>query len=116
MPPDEKSKDLAHLLVVPFDATRYYLEWREDEKTTRYRAHTTRVSGVTLFNIAALQEKPEKWVFLRGAARPDGRRSFDLVDKDAVKAKTETAALDEIAQRVGDDMLYKPWAICTFEK
>jgi hypothetical protein len=106
----------AHLFVVAFDRTQYYLEWSEDRKVDRYRAYSTPVEGQALYNVTALEPSPSPttWIFMR-ARQKAGALSISVVDKDSLK-DPGPGALKEIARRVADDALYKPWADCTKEE
>jgi hypothetical protein len=112
-----KPKDFAHLLVVPFDRSQYYLEWREESKIQRHRAYATQVKDRTLYNVVEVKSRGDTpmWRFLRATREPDSRLLLEVVDGEAVKAKDEAAALDEIRRRIDDGALYSRWAVCTFE-
>jgi hypothetical protein len=114
----EGSTQVAHLLVVPFDRSQYYLEWREDDKTGRYRAYSTQLHGQTLFNVRELEtESPTaRWTFLRATREGGGALSLSVVNKDSLKESRQPAALKEIARRIKDEALYEPSAICSVEK
>jgi len=116
--PAEGSTQVAQLLVMPFDRSQYYLEWREDDKVGRYRAYSTQLHGETLFNVRELttESVTSRWTFLRATRRSGGALSLSVVNKDALKDSREPAARHEIARRVKDEALYEPWAICTVVK
>jgi hypothetical protein len=114
--PAEGSTQVAHLLVMPFDRSQYYLEWREDDKVWRYRAYSTQLHGEILFNVGELKEAgASSWTFLR-ATRHGGVLSLSVVNKDSLKGTGEAGVLNEIARRVKDEALYESWAVCTVEK
>jgi hypothetical protein len=115
---EKDSKDVARLVVMRFDRSQYYFEWREDAKVDRYRAYSTQLPGRALLNVVELKPAgtASSWMFLRVMPRREGAFSVWVVDKDAVKAAGEAAALKEIARRVEDESLYKPWAECATER
>ena len=110
-----KEKDVATLLVVAFDSSRYYLEWRDKDETTRWAAHSSIVGGVLLHNVRELKPdgRDTKWVFMRALTPTDSRLQLALVkDSDELKKMSETEVLREIRRRVRDESLYQPWANC----
>jgi len=115
--PADVSKEVAHLVVVPFDRSQYYLEWHEDRKVERYRAYSTQLQETTVFNVTELKPAAaaSTWMFLRAIPRRDGAFSLSVVNNDSVKSLKGPAALSEIARRAGDDSLYKVWAVCMTE-
>jgi len=110
-----KDKDVATLLVVAFDSSRYYLEWRDKDETTRWAAHSSIVGGVLLHNVRELKPdgRDTKWVFMRALTPTDARLQLALVkDSDELKKLSEAQVLREIRRRVRDESLYQPWANC----
>ncbi|HEX4943447.1 MAG TPA: hypothetical protein VFV55_03780 [Usitatibacteraceae bacterium] len=102
------------LLVVAFDSSRYFLEWRDKEETTRWAAHSSIVGGALLHNVRELKAdgRDTKWVFLRALAPTESELLLWLVKDDSLKELGEPQALREIRRRVKDESLYKPWATC----
>ena len=113
----DKPTQLAHLLIVPFDRSQFFIEYREEGKTERYRAYATPVQDKVLYNVAEIKPRSApRWAFHRAVFRPDGSLVLWIVDADQLKEKDEAAVLKEIARRVDDDTLYKRWAACALEK
>jgi hypothetical protein len=112
--PSEGSTQVATLEVLRFDRSQYYLEWREEDRTYRYRAYSTQVHQVELFNVQELKSLPgtTPWYFLRAVRRKDGGLELSVVKKDSLKDLVERAAIRAIERRVKDDELYEPWAVC----
>jgi hypothetical protein len=104
----------ATLLVVAYDASRYYLEWRDKEELTRWAAHSSIVGGALLHNVKELKPGAgdAKWVFMRALTPSPSRLSVSLVKDDDLKKLSEPDALREIRRRVADEALYAPWATC----
>jgi hypothetical protein len=101
-----------------FDSRQYYVEWREDEKVSRYAAYSSGVRGVRLFNVRELKgtTKPAEWLFLRARRAGKDRLELSVVKDDTLKDLREPEALRQIKQRAGDETLYGLWASCTLEK
>lgn len=115
--PSDPKAEVAHLVAMPFDRTQYYLEWRDEDSVKRYRAFTTQLKEGSVFNVIGIapDASAAKWVFLRAARAGDGVLSLSIVKHEALKDPDPPAALKEIARRVSDDSLYRPWAVCTLE-
>jgi hypothetical protein len=112
---DAKEKDVATLVVVAFDPSRYYLEWRDKDETTRWAAHSSIVGGVLLHNVRELKPdgRDTKWVFMRALTPAQSRLQLSLVkESDEFKKLGEPEVLREIRRRVQDESLYQPWATC----
>ena len=116
--PTEGSAQVAALVVMPFDRSQYYLEWRDGDSISRYSAYSTSVHGETLFNVRELKSEPAaaRWTLFRAARRSDGTLYLSVVNKDSLEDAREPAALKEVARRVKSEALYAPWAVCTMEK
>ena len=110
-PRGEQSEDRATLQVQPFDPRQYYIEWKEKEKSTRYRAYGSPIGPTVVLNVQEL--RTNKWVFARYQIGSDGRLSIAVVVDDALKGLSELEALRAIKARVMDDTLYKGFAVCT---
>ncbi|MGE0358108.1 MAG: hypothetical protein AB7P08_14485 [Burkholderiales bacterium] len=110
-----KDEGAATLLVVAFDSSRYYLEYRDKEETTRWAAHPSVVGGVLLHNVRELKDdsRATKWVFLRALTPTASTLLLSLVKDDDLKKLSEPDAHREIRRRVNDESLYKPWRTCT---
>lgn len=104
----------ATLLVVAYDASRYYLEWRDPEETTRWAAHSSIVGGALLYNVRELKPdgRATKWVFLRALTPADSQLRLALVKGEPLKDLGEAQALAELRRRASDESLYEPWASC----
>jgi hypothetical protein len=113
-PSDETNDERATMTVMRFDEHQYYVEWREDDKVTRYRAHSSSFAGETLMNVAELTRprKDEAWVFMRYAVT-DGQLKLAVVSDKAVKDLSEKAALAAIRKRAKEDSLYEAFAVCS---
>lgn len=105
---------LATLLVVAYDRSRYFLEWRDKDETTRWAAHASEVGGALLYNVRELRPdgRETKWVFLRASTPVEARLLLAVVDGEELKKLGEPEAFREIRRRVRDESLYKPWAAC----
>jgi hypothetical protein len=112
-------KDASNRAVVtsvPIDRHRYDIEWREaPDHVTHYRAYATRVGSEALLNVEEVgpARTEPRFVFLRARPVPGGGLSIALVQEDALKGRTGTAAIQEITRRVADPTLYGPFATCT---
>lgn len=106
--------DVATLLVLAYDPSRYVLEWRDKEETTRWAAHSSIVGGALLHNVRELKPdgRDTKWVFLRALTPTESDLALAVVKDDDLGKLTEPDALREIRRRVRDESLYKPWANC----
>jgi hypothetical protein len=104
----------ATLLILAFDPSRYYLEWREKDETTRWAAHSSTVGGALLHNVRELKSdgRDTKWVFLRALSPTPSRLQLSLVKDDDLKKLGEPEALREIRRRASDESLFKPWKTC----
>ncbi len=114
---DANKEDIATLRIIAFDASRYYLEWVEDDKTTRYAAHSSSVGKALLHNVRELKKDGRgdaKWEFVRVQSPGESELQVDLVkDEDFhLKKIGEAEALREIRERVNEDALYYPFAKC----
>lgn len=109
-----KEANVASLLVVAFDASRYYLEWRDKEETTRWAAHSSIVGGALLHNVRELKPdgRDTKWVFLRALTPTASELRLWVVKDDDLKKLGEADALREIRRRATDDGLYQAWSTC----
>ena len=109
-----KEAKAATLLVMGFDSSRYYLEWRDKDETTRWAAHSSIVGGALLHNVKELKAdgRDAQWVFMRALTPTESQLHLALVKSDDLKKLSEQEALREIRRRVKDESLYKPWASC----
>ena len=109
-----KEANVATLLVVAFDSSRYYVEWRDKDETTRWAAHSSIVGGALLHNVRELKAdgRDTKWVFMRVLTPTESQLLLWVVKDDDLKKLSEPEALREIRRRVRDESLYKPWATC----
>jgi hypothetical protein len=109
-----KDTKVATLLVVAFDSSRYYLEWRDKDETTRWAAHSSIVGGALLHNVRELKAdgRDRKWIFMRVLAPTESQLLLAVVKDDELKKLGEPEAFREIRRRVRDESLYKPWATC----
>lgn len=62
-----KEAKSATLLIMAFDSSRYYLEWRDKDETTRWAAYSSIVGGALLHNVRELKPdgRDTQWVFMR---------------------------------------------------
>jgi hypothetical protein len=106
--------NVAALRVVAYDPSRYYLEWRDKDETTRWAAHSSIVGGALLHNIRELKTdgRDTKWVFMRVLSPTESQLLLAIVKDDELKKLGEPQALREIRRRVKDESLYRPWATC----
>ena len=109
-----KEESAGTLLVVAFDSSRYYLEYRDKEETTRWAAHPSVVGGVLLHNVRELKDdsRATKWVFLRTLTPNPSTLLLSVVKDDDLKQLSEPDAHREIRRRVNDEPLYKLWRTC----
>ena len=110
----DKEASVATLLIVAFDSSRYYLEWRDKEETTRWAAHSSIVGGALLHNVRELKldGRDTKWVFMRALTPTESQLQLWLVKEEDLKKLSEPDALKEIRRRVKDESLYKLWSTC----
>src|SRR5258706_2819421 len=106
--------EVATLVVVAFDSSRYYLEWRDKDETPRWAAHSSIVGGVLLHNVRELKTdgRDTKWVFMRALTPTESQLRLAIVKDDDLKKLSEPEALREIRRQVRDEALFKPWAAC----
>lgn len=106
--------NVASALIMAFDASRYYLEWRDKDETTRWAAHSSIVGGALLHNVRQLKPdgRDTKWVFMRALSPVESELLLSVVKDDDLKKLSEPDALREIRRRVKDENLYKMWATC----
>ena len=111
---EAKDGGTATLVVVAYDASRYYLEWRDKEETSRWAAHSSIVGGGLLHNVRELKAdgRETKWVFMRALTPAPSQLLLSLVKDDDLKSLAEPQAHREIRRRLGDESLYSPWANC----
>lgn len=109
-----KEEGAGKLLVVAFDSSRYYLEYRDKEETTRWAAHASVVGGVLLHNVRELKDdsRATKWAFLRALTPNPSTLLLSVVKDDDLKKLGEPDAHREIRRRVNDESLYKLWRTC----
>ena len=109
---DETS--VATLLVLPFDSARYYVEWRQDDETSRYAAHSSNVGEGAVENVREIgvEGSETTWIFMRATVTDDARLVLDVVEDDDLRGFEEARALREIRRRVKDETLYSGFAVC----
>ena len=109
-----KEESAGTLLVVAFDSSRYYLEYRDKEETTRWAAHPSVVGGVLLHNVRELKDdsRATKWVFLRALTPSPSMLLLSVVKDEDLKKLGEPDAHREIRRRVNDESLYQLWRTC----
>lgn len=109
--PDPESQ--AALWVIPFDGTQYYVEWREGDEVSRYRAYPSRIGGTVLLNVEEVTFKlTGGWMFFRYKINADGSLKLYLVLDDALHDLKGRAAHREIRRRVADESLFGDFAVC----
>jgi len=109
-----REANVATLLVVAFDSSRYYLEWRDKDETSRWAAHSSIVGGALLHNVRELKAdgRDTKWSFMRALTPTESQLLLSVVEEDDIKKLSEPDALREIRRRVSDESLYQLWATC----
>lgn len=109
-----KEADVATLRVIAYDASRYYLEWRDKDETTRWAAHSSIVGGALLHSVRELKPdgRDTRWAFMRALTPSAGELRLSLVKDDELKKLDEAEALREIRRRATDESLYQAWATC----
>lgn len=110
----ENSGDRAVLEVLPFDDFQYYVEWREQQEITRYRAYGVRLNKSVLLNVRELRQGAPagKWVFVRYRLEGTGKLKLAVVSEKALRGRDEAEHLRDIRSRAADDTLYEPFAVC----
>lgn len=105
---------VASLRIVAFDSSRYYLEWRDKDETTRWAAHSSIVGGSLLHNVRELKGdgRDTKWVFMRVLTPTESQLRLAIVKEEDLKKHGEPEAFREIRRRVRDESLFEPWATC----
>ena len=100
--------------MIRFDDSQYYVEWKGDGQTSRYRAYSTRLRDTTLLNAVELKGRftPWPWSILRAEVGKDGALALSLLDVEALRSKDEEAARREIEARVRDASLFRTFAAC----
>jgi hypothetical protein len=112
-PPEDPSNEEATLTVMPFDAAQYYAEWVEKNEKDRYRVYGTRVGRVVLLNVHSVPASSGKWAFFRYRIDPAGELHLSMVSDKAMAGLDERAALRAIRNRVAEETIYVPVAVCT---
>jgi hypothetical protein len=113
-PADPKVEGKATLSIRAFDERQYYVEWRDGEDLSRYRAYSTQVGDVVLVNLEDLSAKLSSpdWVFVRYGLKEKGRLALSIVREDALAGLDGKSARDTIRKRVKDEALYQAFADC----
>lgn len=110
--PDEQ--EAALMWVAPFDASQYYVEWRDGDRLSRYRVYATEIGRHSLLNVTEIESRPDsEWAFVRYHFDAQRRLVLSLVAGEALKGLEGEAALGAIRMRVADESLYEDFAICT---
>ncbi|MHC4216205.1 MAG: hypothetical protein ACYSWP_22865, partial [Planctomycetota bacterium] len=106
-------EDLTTVLIVPFNATEYYIEVSEvgDAEIARLRAFVFEIDGKNFFhyNELSLDGTPTPFSFARYALSEDGHLSLRLIDDKIVPESLQTdsnALLEFIKLHLDDPNLY----------
>jgi hypothetical protein len=113
-PQEEKSTERATLVVMPFDESQYFAEWTsEGDAPDRYRVYGTRAGREVVLNVHQVPANEGGWAFFRYRVDPAGVLRLSMVKDEAMKGLSESAALDAIRARAGDEAIYMAVADCT---
>jgi hypothetical protein len=113
----DDSTETATLEILRFDESQYLAEWKEDDKTTRYRAFPTSVKGVRLINLTELGggQASEPWLVVRYRVGPDESLAVDFLEEKILEMD-EKAILHALKKRPGDPSLWRPFVHCVPNK
>lgn len=109
--PPLRPQDKATLSLRNVDQWTYDVNWTDGDKTSRYRAHGSKVDGNVVINV--LEVAPSaKWFFVR--YKREGSKLYLRVANDQqVKGGYEARKLDDVRARSASDELFQPFAVCT---
>lgn len=109
--PPQRPQDKATLTVRNIDQHSYDATWVDEDKTTRYRGHGTKVESTVVINM--LEVAPHaKWFFLR-YKREGNKLTLSVADGQAIKGGYEARKMDDLKARAASDELFRPVAVCT---
>lgn len=112
--PPLRPQDKATMSVRAVDQHTYDITWQDGDKTSRFRAHGSKVGKATVLNV--LEVAPSaKWFFLR-YKRDGSKLALSVISDQNVKGGYEARKLDDIRTRGEGDELYVPFAACTRAK
>jgi hypothetical protein len=111
---DPENQEAALMWVAPFDASQYYVEWRDGHEPDRYRVYATEAGRHSLLNVTAIEFRPDsEWAFVGYRFDAQSRLVLSLVSDEALQGLKGEAALNAIRARVADESLYEDFAVCT---
>lgn len=112
--PPLRPQDKATLTLRNIDQWVYDATWVDGDKTSRYRAHGSKVDSTVVINV--LEVAPSaKWFFLR--YKKDGNKlRLSVAQESEVKGGYEARKMDDVRARAASDDLFKPFALCTKAK
>jgi len=108
---DPSNADSLRVLIIPFNATEYYGEMREDrDGITRYRAYPFALAGEPYLHVEMLNPDAERasYFFARWSLGEDGLLLLDVVGEDAVPESLQenaAALTDYLTAHRGDPRL-----------
>ncbi len=109
--PPLRPQDKATLSLRNVDATQYDATWTDGDKTSRYRAHGTKIDSTVVINV--LEVAPgAKWFFVR-YKREGTKLLLSLADASQIKGGYEARKMDDLRARAASDELFKTFAVCT---
>ena len=109
--PPLRPQDKATLTLRNVDQWVYDATWADGDKTTRYRAHGSKVDSTVVLNV--LEVAPSaKWFFVR-YKREGNKLRLNVAQESEVKGGYEARKMDDVRARAASDDLFKPFAVCT---
>jgi len=112
--PPLRPQDKATLTLRNVDQWVYDATWADGDKTSRYRAHGSKVDANIVINV--LEVAPgAKWFFVR-YKREGNKLRLNVAQESEVKGGYEARKMDDVRARSGSDDLFKPFAVCTKAK
>lgn len=112
--PPLRPQDKATLTLRNVDQWVYDATWTDGDKTSRYRAHGSKVESTVVLNV--LEVAPgAKWFFVR-YKREGNKLHLRVANDQQVKGGYEARKMDDVRARAASDELFLPFAACTRSK
>jgi hypothetical protein len=109
--PPLRPQDKATLTVRNVDQYTYDATWADGDKTSRYRAHGSKIDSTVVINV--LEVAPSaKWFFVR-YKRDGAKLLLSVANAQDVKGGYEARKMDDVRARAGSDELFRVFASCT---
>ena len=109
--PPLRPQDKATLTLRNVDQYTYDATWVDGDKTSRYRAHGSKIDANVVINV--LEVAPSaKWFFVR-YKRDGAKLRLSVANDQEIKGGYEARKMDDIRARAGSDELFKVFASCT---